>query len=355
MKAILTRVAAALIMQFAIADNPKKPGKCQALAMRGGGTKGAYEVGALKAMIEALPPEDVAYDVVVGVSIGGVNAGLLAMFEIGKEAEAVDYLYELWLANPVTTIWQNWPWLGPFEGLIRSSVLDNSPFLALLQKAQENVEERQGSTGFKRGLAIQSVDLDTGEIVIFDETTPRDKIAHAIKSSASIPIFFPPELMDDRALVDGGLFTNLDLSEAVLNCREKGYDDRDIIIDVIMCFDKVVEIPQWTPGEVKYKNAYELFARKEAYIDFYYYYEDLTRVVRGYPEVEFRHLLTPRVPLEGGFVPIFDGRESIEFLLKQGEEDGRAHMEHYLEQVRNETGASPRVKTAFDSLLEFIP
>jgi len=30
-------------------------GKCRALAMRGGGTKGAYEVGALKMMTEMLP------------------------------------------------------------------------------------------------------------------------------------------------------------------------------------------------------------------------------------------------------------------------------------------------------------
>jgi len=31
-------------------------GKCRALALRGGGTKGAYEVGALKAMAALLNP-----------------------------------------------------------------------------------------------------------------------------------------------------------------------------------------------------------------------------------------------------------------------------------------------------------
>jgi hypothetical protein len=33
---------------------PPKDGKCRALALRGGGTKGAYEVGALKAMVEMM-------------------------------------------------------------------------------------------------------------------------------------------------------------------------------------------------------------------------------------------------------------------------------------------------------------
>ena len=31
-------------------------GKCRALALRGGGSKGAYEIGALKALVEKLDP-----------------------------------------------------------------------------------------------------------------------------------------------------------------------------------------------------------------------------------------------------------------------------------------------------------
>jgi len=57
--------------------------KCRALALRGGGTKGAYEVGVLRAMIEMLDPLEYAYDVVEGVSVGGLNAGLLASYEKG--------------------------------------------------------------------------------------------------------------------------------------------------------------------------------------------------------------------------------------------------------------------------------
>ena len=59
--------------------------KCRVLALRGGGTKGAYEVGAFKAMIEMLPPIDVAYDILQGVSIGAVNAAIIAMYERGDE------------------------------------------------------------------------------------------------------------------------------------------------------------------------------------------------------------------------------------------------------------------------------
>jgi hypothetical protein len=34
-------------------------------------------------------------------------------------------------------------------------------------------------------------------------------------------------------------------------------------------------------------------------------------VVRGYPHVNFRHLISPRKDLGGGYIPIFDGVDVI--------------------------------------------
>ena len=53
--------------------------------MRGGGTKGAYEAGALKAMTEIMTKQEMAYDVVEGISAGAINAGIFATFQIGDE------------------------------------------------------------------------------------------------------------------------------------------------------------------------------------------------------------------------------------------------------------------------------
>ena len=72
-------------------------GYCRVLAMRGGGTKGAYEVGALRAMAEMLDPIDIAYDVVEGVSIGSINAALFSRFERGDEKNAIDFMTSFWL------------------------------------------------------------------------------------------------------------------------------------------------------------------------------------------------------------------------------------------------------------------
>ena len=57
--------------------------------MSGGGTKGAYETGVLEAMADLMPQQEMAYDVVAGVSIGAINANSLAVNKIGQEKEAI--------------------------------------------------------------------------------------------------------------------------------------------------------------------------------------------------------------------------------------------------------------------------
>ena len=80
----------------------------------------------------------------------------------------------------------------------------------------------------------------------------------AIMASASIPLFFEPTKIDDMVLVDGGLFSNLQINEAIHKCRDHGFDDKDIIIDVIMIYSTYLEMQVWNKEKFKFKNAYEL-------------------------------------------------------------------------------------------------
>lgn len=50
----------------------------------------------LHTVFNTLPPEDVAYDVISGVSAGSINAGGFSMFEKGAEKEAIDWMVGLW-------------------------------------------------------------------------------------------------------------------------------------------------------------------------------------------------------------------------------------------------------------------
>ena len=47
-------------------------------------------------------------------------------------------------------------------------------------------------------------------------------------------------------LADGGLFSSLDLSEAILKCREEVDNDEDIIVDIVLCTDDPLVMPKLT-------------------------------------------------------------------------------------------------------------
>lgn len=82
-------------------------------------------------------------------------------------------------------MWKFWPGFGVFAGMWKSSLLDNSPLLSLIDS------ETTGKS-FARKIAFQSVDMSTGKVVIFDESIPDDLRVSAISSSGSLPVAFPP-------------------------------------------------------------------------------------------------------------------------------------------------------------------
>lgn len=91
---------------------------------------------------------------------------------------------------------------------------------------------------------------------------PKEIRGDAIRSSASVPLFFEPVDINDQVLVDGGIFSNLNFHESINRCRDNGFKDEDIIIDIIACFDKVVEVPQWTVKDIFYSTALTMWDRK---------------------------------------------------------------------------------------------
>src|SRR5580704_2597627 len=87
------------------------PFECVALVLQGGGALGAYQAGVYEALAEA----GIDPDWIAGVSIGAINAAIIA----GNPANSrVDRLREFW--THVTSS-APWDWLGnPFGDLARS-------------------------------------------------------------------------------------------------------------------------------------------------------------------------------------------------------------------------------------------
>lgn len=72
-------------------------GRCRALALSGGGSRGAFEAGALWGLYHAMEDKsEMEYDVVTGVSAGSINMFGVALFDKGKEGEMVEFISQAW-------------------------------------------------------------------------------------------------------------------------------------------------------------------------------------------------------------------------------------------------------------------
>ena len=88
--------ALSLLLGTAVAKEEAQD-HCYNLAMSGGGTRGAYEVGVLWGMwYGSENKEQFEYDVVSGVSAGSLNGAAFGLFEKGDEEHFINVISELW-------------------------------------------------------------------------------------------------------------------------------------------------------------------------------------------------------------------------------------------------------------------
>src|SRR6188768_1815756 len=73
---------------------PSKPKV--ALVLAGGGARGAYEIGALSELLPVLEQRDERPDIVVGTSVGALNAAFLAATADRPAADVIEQGNRIW-------------------------------------------------------------------------------------------------------------------------------------------------------------------------------------------------------------------------------------------------------------------
>ena len=211
------------------------------LAIAGGGPIGGmYELGALRALDEALEGFDLNdLDSYVGVSSGAfLAAGLAnrmstaemcrifitgdsddarfrpdtflrpALFEYLQRAASLPRLtFEWWrtlLLDPRDMRWSDL--VSRFGGLVPTGLFDNSE----VERFLRDIFTRRGrSNDFREldaRLFVVAVELDSGEAVLFGSEGWDDvPISRAVQASAALPGLYPPVEVRGRHLVDGAL------------------------------------------------------------------------------------------------------------------------------------------------------
>lgn len=171
-----------------------------AVALSGGGSLGAVQVG----MLLALAERGVVADLMVGSSVGALNAAFLA----GRPGAAgVDELARIWVKLRRTDIFPT-----DISRLLRAAsgkangLADPRPLRRLMEKhlTYPRLEDAPGR------VAVVATDVLTGEEVVY-ETGPA---VRAVMASAALPAAFPPVRIGHRLLMDGGVVNNTPISVA---------------------------------------------------------------------------------------------------------------------------------------------
>ncbi|MFW6280899.1 MAG: patatin-like phospholipase family protein, partial [Halanaerobium sp.] len=184
------------------------------LVLEGGGAKGAYHIGALKALKEL----KIDISAVAGTSIGAMNG---AMYVQDKLDTAYEYWYNIsseqvlniddQYLNQLLNLTINQDnlnyFLGKAKEVLQNRGLDNSYLKSILK---ENIDEellRKSNMEF----AIVTLSIsDLKPLELFLEDIPQGKVVDYILASAYLPAF-KMQRIDGKILVDGGFYNNLPL------------------------------------------------------------------------------------------------------------------------------------------------
>jgi NTE family protein len=221
------------------AADRRLPFDCIALLLQGGGALGAYQCGVYEALAEA----NIHPDWVAGISIGAINAAIIA----GNPPESrVDRLRDFWTQvtsngswpwpdNPFLDLARSdqtrnllnqmsanlvaafgaagffsarplMPWLQPGGTMAATSFYDTKHLKQTLERLVDFDRLNSGMTRFSAG----AVNVRTGNFVYFDTTTHKIAPEHVMASGA-LPPGFPAVEIDGEHYWDGGLVSNTPL------------------------------------------------------------------------------------------------------------------------------------------------
>ncbi len=213
---------------------PWRPDRCHriALVLQGGGALGAYQAGVYQALHEA----GIEPDWVSGVSIGAINAALIAGNPPEQRLERLQTFWntitarQVWLHTPdgdvfrqmrnMTSAWMTTvfgqpgffeprrvnPWVSPAGAADATSYYDTGPLRETLLKLVDFDRLNDPSVRF----SVVAVNALTGNFVYFDNATTRIEPEHVMASGA-LPPAFPTVRIGTDYFWDGGLVSNTPL------------------------------------------------------------------------------------------------------------------------------------------------
>lgn len=193
------------------------------VGLEGGGAKGAYQIGAMKALKEL----NIEIGGIVGTSIGSFNAAVIAQGDFDK-------LYELWWSSSITMILDIEEnelhkvvkskldldgikyFLNYFIQGISNKGLDSNKLRKLYEEYIDEDKLRKSKIDY--GMVTVSL-TDKKPLEVYKEDIEKGMISSYVLASSFLPVFKQEKLINDKNYIDGGFYDNCPISLLI----NKGY------------------------------------------------------------------------------------------------------------------------------------
>lgn len=215
-----------------------------ALVLPGGGARGAFQVGVLRAIAELVPHEaSCPFPIISGTSAGAINSVVLAS-RFRRFRIAVAELENVWghfhaeqvfRTDNRTMLMSSLRWfaaivLGGFIVGAPSSLLDNSPLRALLSRNVRFPRIQSAiDAGYLHAVAVTAASYGSAQSMTFYQSAPgvpawsrtrRSGIRQSLHldhlmASIAVPLIFPPVSIDGEYFGDGAMRQATPLSPAI--------------------------------------------------------------------------------------------------------------------------------------------
>jgi NTE family protein len=228
-----------------ISDSRQQSRRCRiGLVLPGGGARGAYQVGVLKAVAEMLPRRAPSpFRVLSGTSAGAINTAVIAsrahLFHVG--VAELEYVWrnfhsrQVFRSDPGTMLRNSLHWLlavltGGMGDKNPLSLLDNTPLRNMLQKRISfGAIQRAIDKGYVDAVAVTAAGYTSAQSVSFyqgaPDTGPWQRVRRIgrptkinldhLMASIAVPIVFSPVLIGREYFGDGAMRQATPLSPAV--------------------------------------------------------------------------------------------------------------------------------------------
>lgn len=227
------------------------------LVLEGGGAKGAYQIGAWKALREA----GISIKGVAGASVGALNGALICMDDLDTAEyiwENISYSKVMDIDDSIMESVQNKDLKSIDMGLLTEEIrkvlhdrgFDITPLRELIGRTVD--EEKIRRSGRELFITTYSVS-DRQLLTVSADQIPPGQMGDMLMASAYLPVF-KREALGGRKYLDGGGWNNVP-TDALLDHK---YQDIIVIRIYGLGFDseKVTEIPEGT-------NVYHIAPRQD--------------------------------------------------------------------------------------------